>query len=63
MRFLESLPNVEIVNEASQFSNVSLNEASMEIPSKSCSNYYSVEDFKLLNIPKNLISSTLTLIE
>ena len=25
----------------------------MEIPSKSCSNYYSVEDFKLLNIPKD----------
>ena len=37
----------------SQFSNVSSNEASMEIPSKSCSNYYSVEDFKILNIPKN----------
>ena len=52
MSFLESLPNVEIVNEASQFSNVSLNEASMEIPSKSCSNYYSVEYFKLLNIPQ-----------
>ena len=53
MRFLESLPNVEIVNETSQFSNVSSNEASVEIPSKSCSNYYSVEDFKILNIPKN----------
>ena len=38
MRFLESLPNVEIANETSQFSNVSSNEASMEIPSKSCSN-------------------------
>ena len=25
----------------------------MEIPSISCSNYYSVEDFKILNIPKN----------
>ena len=53
MSFLESLPNIEIVNETSQFSNVSSNEASMEIPSKSCSNYYSVEDFKILNIPKN----------
>ena len=34
MSFLESLPNVEIVNETSQFSNVSSNEASMEIPSE-----------------------------
>ena len=31
---------------------MSLHETSMEITSKSCSNYYSVEDFKLLNIPK-----------
>ena len=51
-RFLESLPNVEIVTEASQFSNASSNEASIEIPSKSCSNYHTVEDFKRLNIPK-----------
>ena len=53
MSFLKSLPNVEIVNETSQFSNVSSNKTSMEIPSKSCSNYYSIEDFKILNIPKN----------
>ena len=50
MRFLESLPNVEIVNEATQFSNASSNEASIELPSRSCSNYYSVEDFNRLNI-------------
>ena len=50
MRFLESLPNVELVNEATQFSNVSLNEARIEILSKSCSNYHSVEDFNRLNI-------------
>ena len=35
MRFLESLPNVEIVNDGSKFSNVTSNEASIEIPSKS----------------------------
>ena len=50
MRFLESLPNVEIVNEATQFSDVSSNEASIKIPSKSCSNYHSVADSNLLNI-------------
>ena len=33
---------------------MSSNEASIEIPSKSCSNYHSVEDFNLLNIKKNL---------
>ena len=53
MRFLESLPNVEIVNDASQFSNVTSNEASIEIPSKSCSKYYSIKDFKILNISKS----------
>ena len=52
MRFLQSLPNVEIVNEAMQFSNLSSNEVSIEISSKSCSNYHSVEDFNLLNIKK-----------
>ena len=54
MRFLESLPNVEIVNDASKFSNVTSNEASIAIPSKSCSKYYSVKDFKTLNISKNI---------
>ena len=53
MRFLESLPNVEVVNEATQFSNVSSNEASVKTPFKSSSNYHSVEDFKLLNISKH----------
>ena len=42
MSFLKSLPNVEIVNETSKFSNVFSNEANCEIPSKSCSKYYSV---------------------
>ena len=52
--FLESLPNVKIVNDASKFSVVTSNEASIEIPSKSCSKYYSVIDFKTLNISKNI---------
>ena len=63
MRFLELLPNVGMVNEATQCSNVSSNEASIEISSKSCSNYHSVEDFNLINIQKNLISSMLTLMD
>ena len=53
MRFLESLPNVEIINEASNFSNMSPNDANVELPSKSCSKYYSVNDFQLLNISNN----------
>ena len=53
MRFLESLPNVEIVNETSKYSNLSSNDASFELPSKSCSSYFSVEDFQHLNNTKN----------
>ena len=30
------------------------NESGIEIPSKSCSKYYSVKDFKTLNISKNI---------
>ena len=32
MRFLESLPNIEIVVEASKFSNMASNEANIELP-------------------------------
>ena len=53
MRFLESLPTVEIVNEATKYSFTSSNDASIELPSKSCSKYYSVNDFQLLNISNN----------
>ena len=65
MRFLKSLPKVEIVNEALQFSNVTSNEDSMEIPSKSCSKYYSVEESKLLNISKyfNIFDSNINGLE
>ena len=53
MRFLESLPTVEIVNEATKYSFTPSNDASIELPSKSCSKYYSVNDFQLLNISNN----------
>ena len=53
MRFLESLPTVEIVNEATKYYFTSSNDASIELPSKSCSKYYSVNDFQLLNISNN----------
>ena len=53
MRFLESLPTVEIVNEATKFSFMSSNDASIELASKSCSKYYSDNDFQLLNISNN----------
>ena len=53
MRFLESLPNVEIVTETCKFSMLSSNDASIEIPLKSCSKYYSANDFQLLNISNN----------
>ena len=54
MRFLESLPTVEIANEATKFSFISSNDANIELPSKPCSKYYSVNDFQLLNISNNL---------
>ena len=50
MKFLESLPNVEIANEASEFTNISSNDASFELPSKSCSKYYTIKELQLLKI-------------
>ena len=54
MRFPESLPNVEIVNEALKFTNISSNDASFELPPKSCSKYYTIMELQLLNISSNL---------
>ena len=54
MRFLESLPNVAIVNEASKFTNISSNDASFELPSKSSSKYYTIKELQVLNISNNL---------
>ena len=54
MRFLESFPNVEIVNdESSKFTNISSNDASFELASKSCSKYYTIKEVELLNISNN----------
>ena len=54
MRFLESLPNAEIINETSNFSIFSSNEISIELPSKTSSKYYSVNEYQLLNNSKSL---------
>ena len=53
MRFLESLPNVEIINERRTFSD-SFNEISNELPSKTSCKYYSINDFQSLNIQDKL---------
>ena len=50
MGFLHSLPNTEIVIEATKFVNSSSNEIVTELPSKQCCcNYYSVNDYQHLN--------------
>ena len=53
MSFLESLPNVEIVNETSKFSNMAYNEVNIELPIKSTGKYYLVKDFLHLNKSRN----------
>ena len=54
MTFLESLPNVEIISETSKFSDLSSNEINIELPSKTTSKYYSVNEYQLLNKSKKL---------
>ena len=49
MSFLESLSNVEIVNETLKFSSM----ANIELPIKSTCKYYSVKDFLHLNKSRN----------
>ena len=44
MRFLESLPNVEIINETIAFSDVSSNDINTVLPTKTSCKYYSVND-------------------
>ena len=53
MSYLESHPNVEIVNETSKFSNMASNEANIELPIKSTCKYYLVKDFQHLNKARN----------
>ena len=54
MGFLESLPNVEIINETKSFSDFSSNDVNNELPSKTSCKYYSVKDFHILKKQKNL---------
>ena len=54
MRFLESLPNLEIATETNSFSEFSLNDISKELPSKTSCKYYSVDEYQRLNTKMNL---------
>ena len=54
MRFLESLPNLDIVNESFSFTGDSSNDCSIELPNKTNCKYYSVNDCKRLNKKNNL---------
>ena len=47
MRFLESLPNLDIVDES--LSDDSSNDCGIELPNKTSCKYYSVNDYQLLN--------------
>ena len=53
MGFLESLPNVEIINETKSFSDFSSNDVNNELPSKTSCKYYSVKDFHILKKQKS----------
>ena len=54
MGSLESLPNVEIINETKSFSDFSSNDVNNELPSKTSCKYYSVKDFHILKKQKSL---------
>ena len=60
MKFLEALPNLEIVNETSTFSVFSSNDINNELPSKTSCKYYSVSEYELFD--KNKISTSSTAI-
>ena len=49
LKFLESLPSVEILNETSKFFDETLFTNRFEIPSKTSSKYYSVDQFQKLD--------------
>ena len=54
MRFLESLPNLDIFNESFSFTGDSSNDCSIELPNKTNCKYYSVNDYQRLNKKNNL---------
>ena len=53
MRFLESLPNVDIVEQIVSFTEHASNDSNIEIPAKGTCKYYSVKEYQLLNEKSN----------
>ena len=45
MRFLESIPNVEVINETRTFSAFPSNDINNVLPSTTSSKYYSVNEY------------------
>ena len=56
MRFLESLPNVDIINETLAFSDVSSNDINNALPIKTSCKYYSVNDYHTVITSKKTFS-------
>ena len=54
MHFLESLPDINIVNETVKFSNLASNEINNELPCNSSCKYYSINEYQKLNCSNNL---------
>ena len=53
MRFLESLPNVDIVEQIVSFTEHASNDSNIELPAKGTCKYYSVKKYQLLNKKSN----------
>ena len=53
MSFLEALPSIEVVNETTNFSQIS-NDIDVELPNNTNSKYFSINEFHKLYKPKNL---------
>ena len=54
IRYCESLPAFEVVNEVSKFSNQSNNEVDYNLPARSTCKYYTVNEFQKVNMTNNL---------
>ena len=52
LRFLQSLPNVELVNETKEYSDLSSTDINSELTSRTHCKYHSVNDIQHLNKPK-----------
>ena len=53
MRFLESLPNVDILEQIVSFTEHASNDSNIELPAKGTCKYYSVKEYQLLNKKSN----------